>query len=538
MIIGPGSVVGGYRIERALGSGGMGTVYLAAHPNLPRHDALKVLWPHLATDPEYRARFEREANLAAALDHPNIVTVHNRGEDQGCLWIALQYINGTDAAAAMDRDPRSMTSQRALRIVTEVGKGLDHAHRRGMLHRDVKPANFLLSQDDRGSERVLLADFGIAKTAEDATQLTRTGTFMATVAYASPEQLSGDQLDNHSDIYSLGCSFYRMLTGQNPYPGTQPLTVMMGHINEPPPRISAVRPDLPVVLDDVFARVLAKEPHQRFSSCLEFTDAAASAFTAQSARSAPTIRNAVAGPSEAESRPSTVVDTGPPLLTPFEAPLFGPKRSSTAPKTPEVLDHETEWSPFRRIAAVGIIAALSIITVSVVLGKPFQKDDDRESSSTVPGTTVSSASVSASPAGLQDPCLLVSSDLRQEFGLSAFGRRNDTTDQRRCDWQPGADAARPLSAYVSMLAKPTPTDPAGRPVEVWSPSYGGQVSQGQVTTGPSDTDPGSWTCTVSWPTSYGSAQVAMTGSSATFESDDACGRAETLAQKIYHNVLR
>ncbi|MFE3188693.1 serine/threonine-protein kinase [Nocardia sp. NPDC059240] len=273
MNIGPGTIVRGYRIERVLGMGGMGTVYLAKHPELPRWDALKVLSPQYSADPEYRARFEREANLAAALDHPNIVSIYNRGEDNGQLWIAMQYVNGIDAAAAAERDPRSITPWRALHIVTEVGRGLDHAHRRGLLHRDIKPANFLLSMADNGEERVLLTDFGVAKSTEDTNELTQAGGFVATIAYASPEQLSGNQVDSRADIYSLACSFFRLLTGQNPYPGALPAAVMMGHINEPPPKVTAVDPSLPAALDEVIAIAMAKNPADRFDTCHEFTTA-------------------------------------------------------------------------------------------------------------------------------------------------------------------------------------------------------------------------------------------------------------------------
>ncbi|MFD7841540.1 protein kinase [Nocardia sp. NPDC059764] len=278
MNIGPGVIVRGYRIERVLGSGGMGTVYLARHPELPRWDALKVLSPQYSRDPEYRARFEREANLAAALDHPNIVSIYNRGEDNGQLWIAMQYVNGIDAAEAAEHDPQSMTPWRALHIVTEVGRGLDHAHRRGLLHRDVKPANFLLSTGDNGEERVLLTDFGVAKSTEDTNELTQAGGFVATIAYASPEQLSGNRLDHRADIYSLACSFFRLLTGQNPYPGTQPAVVMMGHLSEAPPRITAVDPTIPAAVDEVIAAAMAKNPAERFDTCHEFTAALKSAL--------------------------------------------------------------------------------------------------------------------------------------------------------------------------------------------------------------------------------------------------------------------
>ncbi|MEU4415064.1 serine/threonine-protein kinase [Nocardia salmonicida] len=279
MALNPGTVVGGYRIERILGAGGMGTVYLGKHPSLPRMDALKVLSAELSRDPEFRARFQREANLAAGLDHNNVVSVYNRGEEHGQLWIAMQYVDGTDAAAELARDPHAMTPLRALRITTEVGKGLDHAHRRGLLHRDVKPANFLLSSTDGDEERVLLTDFGVAKSTDDATELTQTGSFLATIAYAPPEQLSGAALDHRADIYSLACAFYKLLTGQNPYPAVQPAMVMMGHLHEPPPQATRVRPGLPHAIDHVFARAMAKNPAERFATCREFTDAASNALT-------------------------------------------------------------------------------------------------------------------------------------------------------------------------------------------------------------------------------------------------------------------
>ncbi|MEV6771361.1 protein kinase [Nocardia sp. NPDC051030] len=278
MAMSPGTVVGGYRIVRVLGAGGMGTVYLAKHPSLPRMDALKVLSADLTRDREFRGRFEREANVVAGLDHPNIVAVHNRGEENDRLWIAMQYVEGTDASAELKRDPTSMNPLRALSIITQVGRGLDYAHRKGLLHRDVKPANFLLSASDGEEERALLADFGVAKSAEDTTELTQTGSFVATIAYAPPEQLAGEPLDHRADIYSLACSFYKLLTGQNPYPGTQPALVMMGHLHEPPPRATAVNPHLPEAIDHVFACALAKNPAERFNSCRDFTDAAANAL--------------------------------------------------------------------------------------------------------------------------------------------------------------------------------------------------------------------------------------------------------------------
>src|SRR6478609_6806403 len=190
-------MVAGYTIEAVLGAGGMGTVYKARNPALPRSDALKVLSEGLSRDDHFRARFLREADLAATLDHPNIVAVYTRGKtEDGKLWIAMQYVDGSDA----ERETRRgrMTPHRAAHIVGEVAKALDYAHRRQLLHRDVKPANFLLGPDD---ERVFLADFGIARALDDAVNLTQTGMVVATIAYAAPESLSGYTVDGRSDIY-------------------------------------------------------------------------------------------------------------------------------------------------------------------------------------------------------------------------------------------------------------------------------------------------------------------------------------------------
>lgn len=268
-------MVAGYRIERVLGTGGMGAVYLAANPTLPRHDALKVLSAELSRDPDFRARFIREADVASALDHPNIVAVYNRGQtENGELWIAMQYVDGTDAEAALRAG--TMTAERAVRITAEVAKALDYAHRRDVVHRDVKPANFLLSGVIGPDERALLGDFGIARALGDV-GLTATGSVLATVAYAAPEVLSGNRFDTRADIYSLGCTLFRLLTGANPFPGENGLAaVMMAHLQSPPPRVSSLLPALGA-FDDVIACAMAKDPAARFSSAGEMAAAARAA---------------------------------------------------------------------------------------------------------------------------------------------------------------------------------------------------------------------------------------------------------------------
>lgn len=235
MPLAAGTVVSGYVIERLLGAGGMGTVYLARHPTLPRSDALKVLSAELSLDDQFRVRFIREADLAATLSHPNIVTVFDRGQTHdGQLWIAMQYIEGTTAG---DLPRSALTAQRVTHIITDVAKALDYAHARRVLHRDIKPTNFLVAHPGiADQERTLLADFGIARALDDTTTLTATGSLVGTASYSAPEAIEGTPVDHRADIYSLGCSLYRLLTGHTPYEefrGTP--AMLMAHVLQPIP---------------------------------------------------------------------------------------------------------------------------------------------------------------------------------------------------------------------------------------------------------------------------------------------------------------
>ncbi|MGS2805876.1 serine/threonine-protein kinase [Nocardia sp. MW-W600-9] len=218
MEFGPGASLAGYRIERRLGGGGMGAVYLARHPRLPRHDALKVLDARLAVEPTFRARFEREADLAARLRHPNVVQIFDRGVDGDRLWIAMQFVDGLDAARLLRHGLAVLTPERAVRIVAEAAKGLDYAHRQGLLHRDIKPANLLIARADDGTDEVLVTDFGIARSMGETTSLTSAGSVLGTLAYAAPEQLEGEPIDVRTDVYALGGTLYELLTGFVPLP--------------------------------------------------------------------------------------------------------------------------------------------------------------------------------------------------------------------------------------------------------------------------------------------------------------------------------
>ena len=262
-----------YTIVRLLGSGGMGEVYLAQHPRLPRRDALKVLPAALTADLEFRQRFSREADIAAELWHPHIVGIHDRGDFEGQLWLSMDYVEGTDAAELVrSQYPSGMPTNDVFEIVTAVADALDYAHLRGLLHRDVKPANILLTNADPKARRILLADFGIAREIGDISGLTATNMVVGTTAYSAPEQLMGADIDGRVDQYALGCTAFQLLTGVAPYQNSNPAVVISQHLSAPPPQIGERRSEL-ADLDAVFAKVLAKDPGERYPSCSDFATA-------------------------------------------------------------------------------------------------------------------------------------------------------------------------------------------------------------------------------------------------------------------------
>jgi serine/threonine protein kinase len=271
-----GETFAGFGIIRLLGSGGMGEVYLAEHPRLPRRDALKVLPADVSADAEYRARFNREADLASTLWHPHIVSVHDRGEFDGQLWISMDYVDGLDAARLLASGfPAGMPTDHVVRIVTAVASALDYAHKQGLLHRDVKPANIMLTHlDDDDEQRILLADFGIARDVDDISGLTTTNMTVGTVAYSAPEQLMGEEIDGRADQYALAATTYHLLTGSHLFAHSNPAVVISRHLNSPPPALAYTRPEL-AALDSVLTAALAKDPGDRFAQCGDFARALA-----------------------------------------------------------------------------------------------------------------------------------------------------------------------------------------------------------------------------------------------------------------------
>ena len=261
LVPGVGETFGAYTIESLLDRGGMGAVYLAMHSRLERKVALKVIAPELADDEDFRARFLRESQLAASLDHPNVIPIYDADEIDGVLYLAMRYVGGPSLQALI-RERGSLSPGDALRIAEQIGGALDAAHQAGLVHRDLKPANILLAEP---GDHAYLCDFGLAKRTSSK-GLTRTGSFLGTVDYCSPEQIQGKPLDGRADVYSLGCVLFHCLVGRPPYERETEIAVLHAHLLEPPPILSGVRSDLPRSLDGVITTAMAKEPGDRYAT--------------------------------------------------------------------------------------------------------------------------------------------------------------------------------------------------------------------------------------------------------------------------------
>jgi YVTN family beta-propeller protein len=258
-----GSVLGDFRIEGELGRGGMGVVYRATQLSLGRPVALKVIASGLTGEEGFRERFGRESRLAASLDHPNVIPVYAAGEHDGVLYIAMRYVEGTDLRALIRKEAR-LDPLRAAGVVAQVASALDAAHERGLVHRDVKPANVLVAARG-GGEHVYLTDFGLTKRSASESSLTAAGEWVGTLDYVAPEQVRGDAVDGRADVYALGCVLYEMLTGRVPFPRENDLAKLWAHISDDAPSALDLAPDTPPALAAVAERAMAKDPADRFA---------------------------------------------------------------------------------------------------------------------------------------------------------------------------------------------------------------------------------------------------------------------------------
>ena len=253
-----GKMLGNYQILEELGRGGMAVVYKAYQSSLNRYVAIKVLPAQLSFDQEFVERFQREAKAAAGLRHPNIVVIHDVGQADRVYYIVMEYLEGRTLKQVIEQGG-ALPAERVLGIVEQIGEALDYAHRRGFVHRDVKPANIFVGEGDR----VTLTDFGIAKAASETQQLTRTGMLIGTPEYMSPEQAGGGRVDHRTDLYALGVVLYQMLVGRVPFRGTTPHAVLHAVIYEAPPPPRQLNSRISPALEAVIVRSIAKDPEQR-----------------------------------------------------------------------------------------------------------------------------------------------------------------------------------------------------------------------------------------------------------------------------------
>jgi len=270
-----GDEFAGYRLRSVLGRGGMSTVFQAEHPRLGNVVAIKVLAPELASDDIFRTRFLEESRIAASMNHPNVIPIHDMGASDGLLYIVMRYVNGTDLRQMIKKRGR-LQPEVAVFLLSQAARALDAAHAKGLVHRDVKPGNLLVerSNDDDDPDHVYLADFGITKRVMTHTGLTSTGQFIGTVDYVAPEQIRGPSVAGMADQYSLGCVLYECITGRVPFEMDMMPAIIWAHVEEFPTQPTLLRPDLPPAVDEVFSRVLAKQPADRYRNCREFMEAA------------------------------------------------------------------------------------------------------------------------------------------------------------------------------------------------------------------------------------------------------------------------
>src|SRR6266851_575157 len=326
-----GAEFAGCRIEGVAGRGGMGVVYRATQLALDRLVALKVIAPDLARDEAFRARFQREARLAASIEHANVLPVYEAGERDGVLFLTTRYVEGIDLRALLDRDG-PLEPARAAALLTPVAFALHAAHQRGLVHRDVKPANVLIAAPgDAEHEHVYLTDFGIARgegAAAGEMTVTRTGVFVGTLDYMAPEQMTGERGDARSDIYSFGCMLFQMLAGRVPFPREQDVARMHAHLNEPFPTLLEIRTDIPPAMDAVVQRACAKNPDDRYASAADLARALPAAGT----------EGVAATVASEEARPTAETVASP--------------RGPTAPTTPQPVRPPPPRAPATKPAAV------------------------------------------------------------------------------------------------------------------------------------------------------------------------------------------
>ena len=462
----PGAEFAGCRIEAVAGRGGMGVVYRATELSLGRPVALKLLAPERARDEEFRERFQRESRMAAAIDHPNVIPVYAAGEQEGSLYLVMRYVSGTDLHALL-RESGALSPARAADIVAQIASALDAAHRAGLVHRDVKPANVLLA-----GHHAYLSDFGLTRLAGSDSGLTESGRWIGTVEYCSPEQLRGHRTDARADVYSLGCVLFAALTGAPPFTnGTVPAK-MLAQLNDPPPRPSSM--GAPAEFDRVLARALAKSPEDRYPSAGDLGRAALAA-----ARGEPVTeseRSVAVGPA-APSEAPTVVNGGGTAITRWDpeshedprtaaTAIVSPTRTAPRHEEPPLEPHQVSrrrrW-PYQ--IAAGLMVFVALVAVGLLLGQVFGDPGGASGSGARTGPLSedevrSAAEAFATAYGNEDPAALRATLARNVVRVLPGGRsqgRDQVVDQyqRQFDGKVGSYDLNDLTVTGGRVGRAT-----------------------------------------------------------------------------------
>ncbi|MGK2882757.1 MAG: protein kinase domain-containing protein [Mycobacterium sp.] len=427
-----GTPFGRYQLIELLGRGGMGEVWRAYDEATQRTVAVKVLPENLAHDPEFEQRFRREAFAAAGLNDPHVVPIHNFGEIDGRLYVDMRLIKGNDLQALISRG--RLEPGRAVNIVEQVASALDEAHRVNLVHRDVKPSNILVSDNDFA----YLIDFGIARAAGD-TGMTGTGNVIGTWAYLAPERLTGGNVDPRVDIYALACVLHEALTGSQPFPGKSIEQQISGHLTMPPPRPSMMRGDVPAGLDSVVAKGMAKNPTDRYANVLQMAEAARDAVTTPvptrisgaSRPSGPARRQPPPPParptqpwaSPSGGPPKPPLQPAPPTLQRFADPRFPPQNQ------PPPRGNESKKSLWYLLA--GAVALIAIVAVVAVLASTGG-DSSEQASSSVPspgGGSVDESATEEAAAEEEGPFSgIYDVEFGQPMNLQGVANGNDALD--------------------------------------------------------------------------------------------------------------
>jgi serine/threonine-protein kinase len=350
-----GRELAGYRIEEFIGRGGMGVVYRAEHVMLGRKDAIKLLASELSTDTAFRERFLRESRIAAGMDHPNVIPIFHAGEVDGLLYLAMRYVQGSDLRTHLEQRGQ-LTLEETVAVVEQVASALDAAHERGLVHRDVKPANILISH----SGHVYLTDFGIAKHTRTRGGLTKPGSFLGTLDYAAPEQIEGKQIDGRADQYALGCVLYHCLAGVAPYEKDSDVQLIYAHLLERAPPVTSRRPRLPPGVDAVLDRALAKKRDDRYLTCGELASALESALEGATDEASAAAR---AAPTRAARRPEPAAEAA---AAPPRVPAQAPERPPP-PEPPEPPARAPAQPFWRRLPVLVAAGGALLVGIAVAI---------------------------------------------------------------------------------------------------------------------------------------------------------------------------